>query len=102
MEEENKELEENFLSRWSKKKSKQTQIENSNSKQTDPESSIETENHSSLDGENDKLNDEELLNKFVGVHFHPEEFIKRKRDKKNIDENISRGGDQRLKKKYYN
>ena len=36
MEEENNELEENFLSRWSKKKSKQkTQIENSNSKQID-------------------------------------------------------------------
>ena len=45
---------------------------------------------------------EELLNKFVGVHFHPEEFKKRKRDKKNIDENIRRGGDQRLKKNYYN
>ena len=44
----------------------------------------------------------ELLNKFVGVHFHPEEFKKRKRDKKNIDENIHRGGDQRLKKNYYN
>ena len=44
----------------------------------------------------------ELLNKFVGVHFHPEEFKKRKRDKKNIDENVRRGGDQRLKKKYYN
>ena len=44
----------------------------------------------------------ELLNKFVGVHFHPEEFKKRKRDKKNIDENIRRGGDQRLKKNYYN
>ena len=64
MEEENKELEENFLSRWSKKKSKQTQIENSNSKQTDPESSIETENQSSLDEENNKLNDEELLKKY--------------------------------------
>ena len=44
----------------------------------------------------------ELLDKFVGVHFHPEEFKKRKRDKKNIDENIRRGGDQRLKKNYYN
>ena len=44
----------------------------------------------------------ELLNKFVSIHFHPEEFKKRKRDKKNIDENIHRGGDQRLKKKYYN
>tara|TARA_B100000035_G_scaffold29362_1_gene22527 strand:- start:18 stop:776 length:759 start_codon:yes stop_codon:yes gene_type:complete len=65
MEEENKELEENFLSRWSKKKSKQkTQIENSNSKQTDPESSTEAENQSSLDEENDKLNDEELLKKY--------------------------------------
>ena len=28
--------------------------------------------------------------------------VKRKRDKKNIDENIHRGGDQRLKKNYYN
>ena len=44
----------------------------------------------------------ELLNKFVDVHFHPEEFKKRKRDKKNIDENVRRGGDQRLKKNYYN
>ena len=65
MEEENNELEENFLSRWSKKKSKQkTQIENSNSKQIDPESSTETENQSSLVEENDKLNDEELLKKY--------------------------------------
>ncbi len=44
----------------------------------------------------------ELLSKFVGVHFHPEEFKKRKRDKKNIDENVLRGGDQRIKKNYYN
>ena len=44
----------------------------------------------------------ELLNKFVSIHFHPEEFKKRKRDKKNIDENIHRGGDQRLKKNYNN
>ena len=65
MEEENKELEENFLSRWSKKKSKQkTQIENSKPKQIDPESSTETENQSSLVEENDKLNDEELLKKY--------------------------------------
>ena len=65
MEEENKELEENFLSRWSKKKSKQkTQIENSKTKQIDPESSTETENQSSLVEENDKLNDEELLKKY--------------------------------------
>ena len=65
MEEENKELEKNFLSRWSKKKSKQkTQIENSKPKQIDPESSTETENQSSLVEENDKLNDEELLKKY--------------------------------------
>ena len=65
MEEENNELEENFLSRWSKKKSKQkTQIENFNSKQIDSESSTETENQSSLVEENDKLNDEELLKKY--------------------------------------
>ena len=65
MEEENKELEENFLSRWSKKKSKQkTQIENFNSKRIDSESSTETENQSSLVEENDKLNDEELLKKY--------------------------------------
>ena len=44
----------------------------------------------------------QLLNKFVSIHFHPEEFKKRKRDKKNIDENIHRGGDQRLKKNFYN
>ena len=61
MEEEKKEFEENFLSRWSKKKSEQkTQIENFNSKQIDSESSTETENQSSLVEENDKLNDEEL------------------------------------------
>ena len=41
----------------------------------------------------------ELLEKFVEFHFHPEEFKKRKRDKKNIDENIKRGGDFRLNKK---
>ena len=41
----------------------------------------------------------ELLEKFVEFHFHPEEFKKRKRDKKNIDENIRRGGDFRLNKK---
>ena len=64
MNEENNELDENFLSRWSKKKSKQTQIENFNSKQIDPKSSSETENQSSLDEENDKLNDEELLKKY--------------------------------------
>ena len=65
MEEENKELEENFLTRWSKKKSKQkTQIENFNSKHIDSESSTETENQSSLVEENDKLNDEELLKKY--------------------------------------
>jgi hypothetical protein len=43
----------------------------------------------------------ELLEKFVEFHFHPEEFKKRKRDKKNIDENIRRGGDFRLNKKKY-
>ena len=65
MEEDNKELEENFLSRWSKKKSKQnTQIENSKPKQTDAEISTETVNQSSLVEENDKLNDEELLKKY--------------------------------------
>ena len=65
MEEENNELEENFLSRWSKKKSKQkTQIQNSKTKQTDTKSSTETENQSSLVEENDKLNDEELLKKY--------------------------------------
>ena len=65
MEEENKELEENFLSRWSKKKSKQkNKIENFNSQQIDPESSTETDSQSSLVEENDKLNDEELLKKY--------------------------------------
>jgi hypothetical protein len=39
----------------------------------------------------------ELLEKFVEFHFHPEEFKKRKRDKKNIDQNVKRGGDARLK-----
>ena len=44
----------------------------------------------------------ELLEKFVEQHFKPEEFIKRKRDRAKIDENISRGGDQRLKNKNRN
>ena len=39
----------------------------------------------------------ELLEKFVEFHFHPEEFKKRKRDKKNIEQNVKRGGDARLK-----
>ena len=39
----------------------------------------------------------ELLEKFVEFHFHPEEFKKRKRDKKDVDENVKRGGDARLK-----
>ena len=65
MEEDNNELEENFLSRWSKKKSKQkNKIENFNSQQIDPESSTETDSQSSLVEENDKLNDEELLKKY--------------------------------------
>jgi len=41
----------------------------------------------------------DLLEKFVEFHFHPEEFKKRKRDKKNIDQNTRRGGDFRLNKK---
>ena len=41
----------------------------------------------------------ELLEKFVEFHFHPEEFKKRKRDKKDIDHNVKRGGDARLKLK---
>ena len=41
----------------------------------------------------------DLLEKFVEFHFQPEEFKKRKRDKKNIDENTRRGGDFRLNKK---
>jgi len=40
----------------------------------------------------------ELLEKFVNFHFHPEEFKKRKRDKKKIDENTNRGGDFRINK----
>ena len=43
-----------------------------------------------------------LLEKFVEQHFKPEEFIKRKRDRAKIDENIARGGDQRLKSKNTN
>ena len=39
----------------------------------------------------------ELLEKFVEFHFHPEDFKKRKRDKKDIDQNVKRGGDARLK-----
>ena len=65
MEEDNKELEENFLSRWSKKKSKQkSETENSKYEQLDQESSEETEDSSSLVEENDKLNDDELLKKY--------------------------------------
>lgn len=65
MEKDNKELEENFLSRWSKKKSKQkSEIENSKYEQLDRESSEETEDSSSLVEENDKLNDDELLKKY--------------------------------------
>ena len=41
----------------------------------------------------------ELLEKFVEFHFHPEEFKKRKRDKKDVDQNVKRGGDARLKLK---
>ncbi|MDC0543572.1 DUF3305 domain-containing protein [Alphaproteobacteria bacterium] len=41
----------------------------------------------------------DLLEKFVEFHFHPEEFKKRKRDKKDIDQNVKRGGDARLKLK---
>ena len=40
-----------------------------------------------------------LLEKFVEQHFKPEEFIKRKRDRAKIDENLIRGGDHRLNKK---
>ena len=40
----------------------------------------------------------DLLEKFVEQHFKPEEFIKRKRDKGKIDENLIRGGDIRLTK----
>ncbi len=43
-----------------------------------------------------------LLEKFVEKHFKPELFIKRKRDRAKIDENILRGGDKRLKKKNQN
>ena len=39
----------------------------------------------------------ELLEKFVEFHFHPEEFKKRKRDKKDVDQNVKRGGYTRLK-----
>ena len=44
----------------------------------------------------------DLLEKFVEQHFKPEEFIKRKRDRARIDENVIRGGDQRLKGKNRN
>ena len=44
----------------------------------------------------------DLLEKFVEQHFKPEEFIKRKRDRARIDENVIRGGDQRLKRKNSN
>ena len=70
MEKDNKELEENFLSRWSKKKSKQkSEIENSKYEQLDKESSEETEDSSSLVEENDKLNDDELLKKYKPILF---------------------------------
>ena len=68
MKEDNKELEENFLSRWSKKKSKQksereiSKIESAdfNSSQGDEVSKSPTSEVS----ENDKLNDDELLKKY--------------------------------------
>ena len=68
MKEDNKELEENFLSRWSKKKSKQkseqeiSKIESAdfNSSQDDEVSKSSTSEVS----ENDKLNDDELLKKY--------------------------------------
>ena len=41
----------------------------------------------------------DLLEKFVEFHFHPEEFKKRKRDKKNIDSITKRGGDTRITNK---
>ena len=65
MEEDKKELNENFLSRWSKKKSKQkTEEENSKLEQINEENSTEIEDTSSLVEENDKLNDDELLKKY--------------------------------------
>lgn len=68
MKEDNKELEENFLSRWSKKKSKQksereiSKIESAdfNNSQGDEVSKSSTSEVS----ENDKLNDDELLKKY--------------------------------------
>ena len=41
----------------------------------------------------------DLLEKFVEFHFHPEEFKKRKRDKKKIDSITKRGGDIRITNK---
>ena len=41
----------------------------------------------------------DLLEKFVEFHFHPEEFKKRKRDKKKIDSITNRGGDARITNK---
>ena len=41
----------------------------------------------------------DLLEKFVEFHFHPEEFKKRKRDKKKIDSITKRGGDTRITNK---
>ena len=41
----------------------------------------------------------DLLEKFVEFHFHPEEFKKRKRDKKKIDSITKRGGDARITNK---
>ena len=41
----------------------------------------------------------DLLEKFVEFHFHPEEFKKRKRDKKKIDSITKRGGDARINNK---
>ena len=41
----------------------------------------------------------DLLEKFVEFHFHPEEFKKRKRDKKKIDSITKRGGDVRITNK---
>jgi len=77
MEKDNKNLEGNFLSRWSKKKSKQkpdqahSKIDNESIKKSlDNKSSISTNEESK---ENDNLNDDELLKKYNLGFFDYEE-----------------------------
>ena len=43
----------------------------------------------------------EFVSEFVETYYRPESFIKRKRDKARIDEDMNRGGDKRIKRAYH-